>query len=92
MIQYLLFSLFIHIQGEGKTISETTKKIQETNENLQEEEKKYLRKQNVDHHSDAVSNKTIEKYVDKYSIKCAEESRYIVGQSHGSQRKRVKIA
>ena len=47
MIQYLLFSLFIHIQGEGKAISETFKENMESNENLQEDEE-YLRKQNVD--------------------------------------------
>ena len=40
--------------------------------NLQEEDKEYLRK-NVDHHSDAVANKTIEKDVGKHSTKCEQE-------------------
>ena len=54
------------------------KKIIESDEKLQEEDKEYLIKQNIDHHSDAVSNKTIEKDVGKYSNKCAEDSLDIV--------------
>ena len=46
------------------------KKIQESNENLQEEDKEYLRKQNVDLLTDGVINKIIEKDVDKISTKC----------------------
>ena len=42
-------------------------KIEESNEKLQEEDKEYLRKQNVDYHSDAVVNKTKEKDVCKHS-------------------------
>ena len=65
MIQYLLFSLFIHIQGEGRQFQNQPKKIQKTNENLQEEDKEYLRKQNVDLFTDWVVNKIIEKDADK---------------------------
>ena len=63
MIQYLLFSLFIHIQG--KAISETAKDNTGSDENLQEEDIEYLRNQNVDHHSNAVVNKIIKIDVNK---------------------------
>ena len=50
------------------TISETAKENRGIRlKNLQEEDKEYLRKQNVDHHSDGVVNKTIKKDVRKYS-------------------------
>ena len=39
--------------------------MQESNENLQEEDKEYLRKQNVDLLTDGVINKTIEKDIGK---------------------------
>ena len=39
-----------------------------------EEDKKYLRKLNVDHHSDEVVNKTIEKDVGKHSTKSAGDN------------------
>ena len=42
--------------------------------NLQEEDKEYLRKQNVDYHSDGVVNKTIVKDVGKHSTKCAGDN------------------
>ena len=41
---------------------------------MQEEDKEYLRKQNVDYHSDDVANKNIEKDVDKHSTKCAGDN------------------
>ena len=41
---------------------------------MQEEDKEYLRKQNVDHHSDEVVNKTIEKDVGKHSTKSAGDN------------------
>ena len=41
---------------------------------MQEEDKEYIIKQNVDHHSDAVSNKTIEKDVDKYLTKYVRDN------------------
>ena len=42
------------------------KKIQESNENLQEEDKEYLNKQNIDLLTDGIVNKIIEKDVDKF--------------------------
>ena len=50
---------------KAKEFQRQPKKIQETNENLQEEDKKYLRKQIVDLLTDGVVNKIIEKDVDK---------------------------
>ena len=41
---------------------------------MQEEDKEYLRKQNVDHHSDGVVNKTIERNVEKHLTKCGGNS------------------
>ena len=41
---------------------------------MQEEDKEYLRKQNVDYYSDDVANKNIEKDVDKHSTKCAGDN------------------
>ena len=43
-------------------------KIEESNKKLQEEDKEYLRKQNVDHHSYAVVNKTIEKIFENIQL------------------------
>ena len=48
----------------AKQFQRQPKKIQETNENLQEEDKKYLINQNVDLFTDWVVNKIIEKDAD----------------------------
>ena len=65
MIQYLLFSLLFISKAKAKQFQNQPKKIQKTNENLQEEDKKYTRKQNVDLFTDWVVNKIIEKDADK---------------------------
>ena len=65
MIQYLLFSLLFISKAKAKQFQRQPKKIQKTNENLQEEDKKYTRKQNVDLFTDWVVNKIIEKDADK---------------------------
>ena len=57
-----------------KQFQRQPKKIQESDEILQEEDKEYLIIQNVDHHSDAVVNKTIKKDVNKHSTKCAGDN------------------
>ena len=64
----------IHFQGEGKAILETAKENIWIRWKLQEEDKEYLRKQNVDHHFDEVVNKTIEKVVGKHSFKYAGDN------------------
>ena len=61
-------------KAKAKQFQKQPKKIQESDEKLQEEDKEYLIKQNVDHHSDALSNKTIEKSVDKHSTKYAGDN------------------
>ena len=65
MIQYLLFSLLFISKAKAKQFQRQPKKIQKTNENLQEEDKKYTRKQNVDLFTDWVVIKIIEKDADK---------------------------
>ena len=65
MIQYLLFSLLFISKAKAKQFQRQPKKIQKTNENLQEEDKKYTRKQNVDLFTDWIVNKIIEKDADK---------------------------
>ena len=65
MIQYLLFSLLFISKAKAKQFQWQPKKILEKNENLQEEDKKYTRKQNVDLFTDWVVNKIIEKDADK---------------------------
>ena len=65
MIQYLLFSLLFISKAKAKQFQRQPKKIQKTNENLREEDKKYTRKQNVDLFTDWVVNKIIEKDADK---------------------------
>ena len=66
MIQYLLFSLLFISKAKAKQFQRQPKKIQKTNENLQEEDKKYTRKQNVDLYTDWVVNKIIEKDADTF--------------------------
>ena len=41
---------------------------------MKEEDKEYLRKQNVDHYSDEVVNKSIKKDVDKHSTNCSGDN------------------
>ena len=41
---------------------------------MEEEDKEYLRKQNVDNYSDAAVNKTIEKDIGKHSTKWARDN------------------
>ena len=65
MIQYLLFSLLFISKAKAKQFQRQPNKIQESNENLQEKDKKYTRKQNVDFFIDWVVNKIIEKDADK---------------------------
>ena len=60
-------------KAKAKQFQRQPKKIQKSDENLQEEAKEYLRK-NVDHHSNGVVNKTISKDVYKNSIKCARDN------------------
>ena len=43
-------------KAKGKQFQKQPKKIQESDEKLQEENKEYLIKHNFDHHSDAVAN------------------------------------
>ena len=63
-------SAYLYIsKAKVKQFQRQPKKIQEPDEKLQEEDKENLIKQNVDHHSDAVSNKIIEKDVDKHLTK-----------------------
>ena len=61
-------------KAKAKQFQKQPKRIQESDEKLLEEDKEYLIKQNVDHHSDAVSNKTIEKDVGKHLIKYIGEN------------------
>ena len=65
MIQYLLFSLLFISKAKAKQFQRQPKKIQKTNENLQEEDKKYTSKRDVDLFTDWVVNKIIEKDADK---------------------------
>ena len=60
------------------------------------EVKEYLRKQNVDHHSDEVINKTIKKDVGKHSTKCAgdnlnESAEFILNDSEEKKILKPKI-
>ena len=61
-------------KAKAKQFQRQPKKIQESDEKLQEEDREYLIKQNVDRHSDSVSNKTIEKNVDKHLTKHAGDN------------------
>ena len=65
--------LFIS-KAKVKQFQKQPKKMQESDKKLKEEDKEYLIKQNVDHYSDAISNKTIEKDVGKHSNKYAEDN------------------
>ena len=63
--------LFIS-KAKAKQFQKQPKKIQESVEKLQEEDKKYLIKQNVDHHFDAIANKTIEKMLANIKLSMQE--------------------
>ena len=41
---------------------------------MQEEDEEYLNKQNFDHHSDKVVNKTIKKDISKHPTKCSRDN------------------
>ena len=54
--------------SKAKQFQSQPKKIQKLDEKLQEEDKKYLRKQNADHHSHEVVNKTIEDNFENFQL------------------------
>ena len=53
-------------KAKAKQFHRQSKKIYESDEKLQEEDKEYLK--NVDHHSNAVANKTIEKILENIQL------------------------
>ena len=61
-------------KAKAKQFQRQQKKIQESDEKLQEKDKEYLRKQNVDHHSEGVVNKTKKNDVGKHSTKWAGDN------------------
>ena len=60
-------------KAKTKQFQRQLEKIHESDEKLQEEDKEYLRKQNVDHHSYWVVNKTIEKDVKNNQQMCRRQ-------------------
>ena len=59
-------------KAKAKQFQRQPKKIQESDEKLQEEDKAYLIKQNVDHHSDAVSKKLLKKMLTNIQLSMQE--------------------